>query len=118
MIDYVDPIPPVIRVLKPFFSVRIYGNQFPSSVSLPAILIRNAGGNDYTRLQLLVRGNSDIEVMQLLIEAMNTLQRNAAYIQGLSGVWIERESNPLPDTDEDTGKPEAWCYMRMEHLEA
>lgn len=118
MIDYIDPIPPVLRMLKPLYEERIYGNQFPLNPSLPAILIRNAGGNDYTRLQVLVRGNSDIEVMWLLIDVMNTLERNAAHIDGLRGVWVEKESNPLPDKDEDTGKPEAWAYMRMEHLEA
>lgn len=119
MIEYVDPIPPVLRMLSPLFKdrARVYGNTFPTSFSLPAILLRNAGGDEYTRLQVLVRGNSDIEVMRLLIDVMNTLERNASSID-LRGVWIEKESNPLPDRDEDTGKPEAWCYMRMEHLEA
>ncbi|KAB2328995.1 hypothetical protein F7731_23555 [Cytobacillus depressus] len=115
--DYVDPIPPVIQMLKPLFTQRIYGNLFPPNIAMPAILIRNAGGNGYTRLQILVRANSDIDAMQLLIDVMNTLERNASSIQ-LRGAWIEKESNPLPDRDEVTGKYEAWAYMRMEHLEA
>lgn len=116
MIDYVDPIPPVLKMLKPFFKERIYGNLFPQNVSVPAILIRNAGGNEYTRLQVLVRGNNDVDVMRLLIQVVNVLERNASSID-LRGVWIEKETNPLPDIDEDTRKPEAWVYMRMEHIE-
>lgn len=117
MIEYVDPIPPVRQMLDFHYEEKVYGNTFPSNVTLPAILVRNTGGNGYTRLQLLVRDNSDIAAMTLLIDVMNTLQRNADRIN-LRGVWIERESNPIHAEDEDTGKPEAWCYMRMEHLEA
>lgn len=118
MIDYVDPIPPVRKLLDDLMDERVYGNTFPTSVSLPAILVRNAGGIDYTRVQLLARANDDIQAMKSLISAMNLLERNASSIINLRGVWVERESNPLPDKDPDTGKPEAWCYMRMDHLEA
>lgn len=118
MIDYVDPIPPVRRLLDSYMEERVYGNQFPSSPVLPAVLVRNTGGNDYTRIQLLVRADDDIQAMSILIKAMNTLERYTAHITGIRVIWIEKESNPLPDRDEDTGKPEAWAYMRMEHLEA
>lgn len=117
MINYVDPIPPVVRVLSSLISERVYGNIFPDNPSLPCVLVRNAGGSDYTRLQLLARGRSDMEAMNLLIRAMNELIRNAAYV-GLRGVWIEIESNPISAIDEDTNSPEAWCYLQMEHIES
>lgn len=117
MIDYVDPIPPVRKFLSNLIPERVYGNTFPSTVALPAVLVRNMGGTDYTRLQLLVRANDDITAMQTLIRAMNSLERYGSQIQGLRVIWIEREAAPISDTDEDTHKPEAWCYMRMEHLE-
>lgn len=117
MIDYVDPIPAVVRVLNAVFQERVYGNTFPDSPAMPSILVRSTGGTDYTRLQLLTRGTTDMEAMGLLIRATNELMRNSSNI-GLQGVWIERESNPISAVDEDTGRPEAWCYLRMEHLEA
>ena len=117
MIDYVDPIPPVIQMLKPFFSARIYGNFFPDNPPVPAVLIKNAGGFGYTRLQILVRDDSDINAMNLLIDVINTLERNASFIK-LRGTWIQKESNPISGYDKDAMKYEAWCYMSMEHLEA
>jgi hypothetical protein len=32
-------------------------------------------------------------------------------------IWASRESNPIPDVDTDTQKPEVWCYIALEHLE-
>lgn len=116
MIEYVDPIPPVIRLLNNLIDDPVYGNTMPNNPKLPCVLIRNAGGSDYTRLQLLTRGNTDIQAMDLLIRAVNELIRNAAFV-GLRGVWIDMETNPISLMDEDTGKPEAWCYLRMEHIE-
>lgn len=118
MIEYVDPIPPIIRMLKPFFEERIYGNTFPSNAPLPSILVRTAGGTDYTRLQLVVRANYDVDAMQLLIKVMNTIFTNFSLIIGLRVMWVEKESNPILMIDQDTGKPEAWAYVRLEHLEA
>ncbi|MBO0962342.1 hypothetical protein J1P26_21805 [Neobacillus sp. MM2021_6] len=117
MIDYKDPIPPVIN----FFSLRgvnVFGNTFPTNAKLPALLVRNSGGTDYTRIQLIYRADKDYEAMGGLIGAMNLLERYASSIAGLQVVWCEREANPMPDVDQDTQKPEAWCYMRLEHLEA
>lgn len=116
-LEYVDPIPPVRKMLVGMMSEKIYGNTFPSNVVLPAVLIRNVGGTDYNRLQLLVRANDDITAMQTLIRAMNLIINNASDI-ALRGAWAEKEINPISATDEDTGKPEAWCYVRLEHLEA
>lgn len=116
MIEYVDPIPPVIRLLNAFMDAPVYGNNMPENPKLPCIVVRNAGGSDYTRLQLLTRGTSDIEAMSLLVRAYNELIRNSSLI-GLRGVWVEMETNPISAVDEDTGRPEAWAYIRMEHIE-
>lgn len=118
MISYVDPIPAVRKLLDLLMDEKVYGNSFPSNVPLPAVLVRAVGGVGYTRLQLLVRANDDIAAMQTLIRAMNLLEQHAASIAGLRGVWINREANPIGSVDEDTGKPEAWTFLRMEHLEA
>jgi hypothetical protein len=118
MISYVDPIPPVRRLLDEMMDERVYGNKIPSTGTLPAVLVRSVGGTDYTRLQVLARANDDIQAMGVLIRAMNILEQNASFIRGLRVSWIEAETNPIHAEDEDTGKPEAWCYMRMEHLEA
>ncbi|MCU6603766.1 hypothetical protein OCO53_25330 [Peribacillus frigoritolerans] len=116
--DYIDTIPSVVKLLKTLLGVRVYGNRFPANAELPSLMVRSAGGTDYTRLQLIARANSDSESMGLAINAMNRLENNAAYLSGIRVVWAERESVPVPDYDEDTGKPEAWVYLRLEHLEA
>lgn len=117
MIDYVDPIPPILRFYSALLDAPVEGNTFSSS-SVPALLVRNAGGNGFTRVQLIYRAEKDYEAMGGLIHAMNLLERNAAIIEGLRVSWCEREANPIPSVDDDTGKPEAWCYMRLEHLES
>jgi hypothetical protein len=118
MIDYKDPVAPIIRLLKPLIDpVRVYGNTFPSNTILPALLVKTAGGYGYTRIQIIARDNSDIQAMSNCIEASNILIRNAANIQGLRTFWAERETNPIASVDDDTGKQEAWCYIRLEHLE-
>jgi hypothetical protein len=118
MIDYVDPIPPVLNLLASISDINVFGNTFSKSPKLPALLVRNAGGTDYTRIQLICRADQDYEAMNGLISAMNMLERYASNLIGLQVVWCERETNPIPDIDQDTKKPEAWCYMRLEHLEA
>jgi hypothetical protein len=82
------------------------------------MLIKNSGGVDYTRLQLLCRADGASEAMSRLIVSMNILTQYAANIDGLRVQWCEKESAPVPDIDEDTGKPEAWCYMALYHLES
>jgi hypothetical protein len=116
--EYVDPIPPIIRFMKPYLPYRIYGNRFASNPELPSLLVRSMGGTDYYRIQLVCRSDSDISAMSGLIQAMNLLERDAQYIQGLRVLWAERESNPIHDIDSDTGKPEAWCYIRLEAMES
>lgn len=120
MIEYVDVIPPVRKLLASLMDVKVYGNTWPTNINtvLPGVLVRTTGGNDYTRIQLVARANDDITATQYCIKAMNLLEKNAAAITGLRGVWIEREANPVSTPDVDSGKPETWCFMRMEHLEA
>nr|DAL87887.1 MAG TPA: hypothetical protein [Caudoviricetes sp.] len=119
MIDYVDPLPPVIQFLKLYMPVLpVYGESIPAGTKLPALLVKNAGGSGYTRLQLLTRADSQLTATKVLIEAMNTLERYAGEIQGLWITWCQHETAPIADRDEDTGKPEAWCYMELDNAEA
>lgn len=120
MIEYKDPIPPILNLLFGGFSDRfaIYGNLFPTNVELPGVLVRQVGGAGYYRIQLISRANSDIEAMGILIEVMNYLEQYAQFIRDLRVLWCGKESNPISATDEDTGLPEAWCYMRLEAAES
>jgi hypothetical protein len=120
MIDYQDPIPPVLQLLNAGFKgqFNIYGNSFPGRVMLPAVLVRQTGGLGYYRLQILARANSDIVAMAALIDVMNFLERFAANIQGLRVLGCEKETNPISSTDTDSGIPEAWAYMRLEAAES
>lgn len=118
MIDYVDPVPPLLDFFSKRLTVNIVGNTFAMNQPYPQLLVRSAGGNDYSRIQLISRSeSSETESMDLLIQAINLLERYAADISGLSILWCSREGNPFPSLDDDTGKPEAWCYMRLEYLE-
>lgn len=120
MINYVDPIPPIIRLLnKPFQNrLTIYGNTFPlSNIRLPAVLVKTAGGSGSYRIQLLSRANDDITAMKNLIDVMNFFERNGQNMTGIRVKWVGRESNPIPSVDTDSGKPEAWCYMTVEAME-
>ena len=119
MIDYVDPVPPVLKFFSLYMpDVPSYGISIPATAKLPVLLVRNAGGSNYTRLQLLARADSPVQATQVLIRAMNTLERYAGNIQGLAVTWCQHESSPITDTDEDTNKPESWCYMKLDNLEA
>lgn len=120
MIEFKDPIPPVLKLLRVEFAdaYGLYGNSFPTSAKYPAILVRMVGGIGYFRLQLIARSDSDISAMWALIEVMNYLERNAGNMKDLRGAWCEREVNPIHDKDEESGKHEAWCYMRLEALES
>lgn len=120
MINYVDPVPPVIRLLNAAFSNRfsIYGNTFPSTVRLPALLVKTAGGLGSYRIQLLSRANDDLTAMRNLIDAMNYMVRHGQNMTGIRVQWVSIDSNPIPSVDTDSGKPEAWCYINVEALEA
>ena len=119
MIDYVSPIPSVVQLLDSRLEeIAVVGNIFPAGQSLPAILIRSAGGNDYSRLQIISRAEDDITAEVNISKAINLLERCASQMQGLRVLSCIREGNPIPSKDEDTGHPEFWCYMRLNHLEA
>jgi hypothetical protein len=118
MIDYIDVIPPLVQFLRARLGFDIYGNTFPNSFSLPALVVKNAGGTDFTRLQLLARAGKDHEAMQVLIDSINLLERYANQIKGIRVIWCVRETNPVPSIDPDNNVAQAWCYMRLEHLEA
>ncbi|MFI8709943.1 hypothetical protein ACIGHG_23525 [Bacillus sp. NPDC077411] len=118
MIDYIDPIPHVVRFFK-IFGVTCYGNSFPINVKYPCICVKSAGGRGFTRLQVTSRSEKDdIEAMQVLINAINILERHTSSITGLKVQWCEKEGTPTPSFDTEANKPQAWCYMRLEHLEA
>lgn len=119
MIDYVDPIPPIFRFLRRVINANVYGNTFPQDTAkLPAVLVRNAGGTDYTRIQIIARADIDSEAMKLCINVINTIGKRYPEIEGLRMIWVEPEAKPIPSFDDEANKPEAWCYMRFEHLEA
>lgn len=120
MVNYVDPIPPIISLLNVRYKnkLTIYGNTFPSTARLPALLVRTAGGNGSYRIQFLSRANDDITAMKNLIEVTNYFESYGQYTAGIRVTWVARESNPIPSVDTDSGKPEAWCYMLVEAVEA
>ncbi|USK72716.1 hypothetical protein [Peribacillus asahii] len=88
--EYIDPIPHVVALLKNA-GITVYGNAFQPNPVLPAVLVRVAGGTGYTRLQLISRAEADYEAMANLITAMNYLERNAQFIQGIRVLWIEKK---------------------------
>ncbi|MBH8599072.1 MULTISPECIES: hypothetical protein [unclassified Thermoactinomyces] len=117
MIQYVDPIPPIVTFLSVRLNrISVYGNIAKNPV-LPALIVKSAGGAGFSRIQLLARAEKDFEAMELLIQTMMLLEQYANQIQGIRVTWCGRESNPFPSVDQDTGTPEAWCYMRLEHVE-
>lgn len=122
MIKFIDPIPPILNLLVPEFKsqdISIYGNNFPKNQpTYPAVLVKQTGGLGYYRIQLLARAIVDFDAMGTLIRVMNYLEENAQMISDIRVLWCERESNPEPSIDEDTGLHEAWCYMRLEAVES
>lgn len=118
MIDYIDVIPLLIQFLQERLDIGVYGNAFPVRYSLPAVVIKSAGGTDYTRIQILARAMTDHEAMNILIEVMNRLEREASQVKGIRVIWCVRETNPISSIDPDNNTAQAWCYMRLEHLEA
>lgn len=117
MIDYVDPVPPVFRFFKQNIEQHVDANTFQSGIT-EGLLVRLAGGRGFSRIQMIFRSRDEAAAMAGLISCMNLLERRAAQINGLRGAWCEREGNPIPSKDDETGSFEAWCYMRFEHLEA
>ncbi|MDA4083847.1 hypothetical protein [Bacillus cereus] len=118
MINYIDPIPHIVHFFK-IFDVTCYGNTFPKNAKYPSICVKIAGGKGFTRLQVTSRSEKDdIEAMNVLINAINILECHTASIRGIQVQWCEKEGNPTSLFDTEANKPQAWCYMRLEHLEA
>lgn len=117
MIDYKDPIPPVFRFFKERTDIHVDSNTFQSNIT-EGLLVRSAGGNGFTRIQMIYRSKDEGAAMSGLISCMNLFEREASAIKELRGAWCEREGNPIPSKDEETKAYEAWVYMRLEHLEA
>ncbi|HDR7595235.1 TPA: hypothetical protein QCX59_004448 [Bacillus mycoides] len=118
MIAYKNPIPATLQLLSRY-GVPCYGNKFPIDAEYPSVVIRTAGGNGYSRLQVISRSeNSDIEAMDIITKTINILEMKTAQIEGLQVLWCEKNSNPVAYFDSEAGKEESWCYMTLEHLEA
>lgn len=117
MIEYKDPIPPVFNFFKERTDHHIDANTFQSNIT-EGLLVRSAGGRGFSRIQMIYRSKDEAAAMAGLIRCMSLLEREAAKITALRGVWCEREGNPIPSFDEDTETFEAWVYMRFEHIEA
>lgn len=117
MINYKDPIPPVFRFFEDNNVGHVDANTFQSNIT-EGLLVRSAGGAGFSRIQMIYRSKDEGAAMSGLISCMNLLERRASVISGLRGSWCEREGNPIPSKDEETGAFEAWVYMRLEHIEA
>ncbi|TWT04605.1 hypothetical protein [Planomicrobium sp. CPCC 101079] len=117
MIEYVDPIPPIRRFFKENTDVHVDANTFQLNIT-EGLLVRSAGGFGFSRIQMIYRSKDEGAAMSGLISCMNLLEREASSITALQGSWCEREGNPIPSKDEETGAYEAWVYMRFEHIEA
>ncbi|WP_153465129.1 hypothetical protein [Sediminibacillus terrae] len=117
MIDYVSPIPAAVQLLDVRMEIPVIGNSFPREQTYPAVLLRAAGGTGYSRIQVISRAESDIDAELNMAKAINLLERYAYLMEGIRVISCIRDSNPIPSIDDDTGKPEFWCYMRLEHLE-
>ncbi|HGH7177524.1 TPA: hypothetical protein ACJMKJ_005168 [Bacillus wiedmannii] len=118
MSEYKNPIPSIIQLLQAH-NVPCYGNKFPRDAEYPSIVVRTAGGNGYSRLQLIARSEkSDIEAMDLITSTINTLENKTAKMKNLQVLWCRRDSNPVAYFDQESNKEESWCYMTLEHLEA
>ncbi len=129
MIDYVDPVPPIMKLLRNQMAadvasgVKIVGGMFGGDEKGPALSIKPAGGassvpEPYSRIQLLARSDSDSKSLALVIKACNALERYYDLIEGLRVKTIRVETRPIDTRDGDTNLPESWCYVIVEHMEA
>lgn len=100
------------RSLDIFPSIRAY--KLDSDVLLPALMIKQV---DDTTIQIIVRSNDDIEALELCEFVGNDLKRNFARVTGINIFDIDFQSTPIPDLDEETDDPEAWCYLSINYFE-
>lgn len=126
MIDYIDPVPHIMRFLRAELGTqdfRIVGGMFAKGEEGPAISIKLAGGapnaiEPYSRIQLLARADSDSTATAMVIKASNAIERNYHLIQKLRVKSAYTETRPIDTRDADSDKPESWIYVIIEHMEA
>lgn len=126
MIDYKDPVEPLVNYLVKFFEeseVYVVGGDIPAELEGTILGVRHAGGSPYavrpyTRVRLLARADVDYDALDTLTAAVNELERYGTQIRGVKVFKIAADGRPVPDTDADTEKPEAWIYILIYHLEA
>lgn len=126
MIDYIDPVPHIMRFLRAELGsqgFRIVGGMFAPGEEGDALSIKLAGGapdalEPYSRLQLMARASVDSVATSIVIKACNALERNYHLIQTLRVKSVRIETRPIDTRDADTNRPESWVYVIIEHMEA
>lgn len=129
MIDYVNPVKPIMDFLRAQMAsdiangVDIVGGMFSGDERGPALSIKLAGGapeasEPYSRIQLLARCAVDYEATALVVKASNVLARSYDLIQDLRVKSVRIETRPIDTRDSDTQLPESWVYVIVEHMEA
>lgn len=126
MIDYIDPVPHIMRFLRAELAsegFRIVGGMFSPDEEGDALSIKLAGGapdalEPYSRIQLMARSKSDSVANSIVIKACNALARNYHLIQTLRVKSVRMETRPIDSRDADSNRPESWVYVIVEHMEA
>lgn len=116
--DYVDASGSVMQFLEAAFSddFRSFRSwKIEAKAMLPCLLVKTIGKGS---IQLLVRADDDIEALEKCTEVGNYLKRNFADIDEVNIFDIDFQMPPIPNVDDETGKNEAWCYMRISYFES
>ncbi|GBD73723.1 putative uncharacterized protein [Tetragenococcus halophilus subsp. halophilus] len=114
--DFVNATLPLVHffdeTLDLFQSVR--ANKLDSDAPLPALMIKQV---NRTTIQIIVRSDDDIEAMNLCEFIGNDIKRNFDRVKGINIFDIDFQTTPTPDLDEETDKPECWCYLDIKYFE-
>lgn len=116
--DFVDPTTMLVKFFKNSFEDQIKSFRsfkIESGVELPCLKVKTVGNST---IQLLVRADGDIEAAAICTEVANYLKRNHASVEGVNIFDAKFQTIVQPDFDEDTKKPEAWCYMNINYFES
>jgi hypothetical protein len=118
-IDYVDVIPGLLGVIeRARLGYDYRGYRFDQYVQYPCVMVRPVGGTDSTRIQLIARADNPNEAMKACIDASNALTQDSQYINEFVPFGITMDSNPMLTYTTEAEKPEAWCYLTLDHLES